>query len=140
MLTGEFSHKMDTKNRLFIPAKHREELGKNFMVAPSLRDKCLRVYSAEEWNRYLSPIKAMARKDAEKILRFLNRNAAQVSPDEQGRIVLTPALVQYAGISKDAMVVGCGDYSEIWAQETYDEMIGEEDTEDMKALLESYGL
>ena len=27
VLTGEFRHTVDAKNRLFIPAKHREELG-----------------------------------------------------------------------------------------------------------------
>lgn len=140
MLSGEFKHNLDPKNRLFIPAKHREELGESFIVAKSIRENCLKVYSLEEWENYIAPIKQMARKDSESILRALNRNASQVTPDSQGRIILTPALIEYAGIQKGAVVVGCGNYAEIWAEEAYDVMIGEENLEAMKDLLESYGL
>ena len=140
MLSGEFKHNIDTKNRLFIPAKHREELGETFMVAKSVRENCLKVYSLEEWERYIEPIVRMERKNSEAILRALHRNAAQVSPDTQGRIVLPAALVEYASIEKGAVVVGCGKYAEIWSEEAYDAMVGDEDMADMKELLESYGL
>ena len=140
MFSGEFKHTLDTKNRLFIPAKHREELGDTFMVAKSIRENCLKVYSMAEWEDYISPILKMDRKASEAVLRALHRNAAQVSPDAQGRIVLPPALVQYASIDKGAVIVGCGKYGEIWSEETYESMAAEEDMETMKALLESYGL
>ena len=140
MLSGEFKHNIDTKNRLFIPAKHREELGETFMVAKSVRENCLKVYSLEEWERYIEPIVKMERKNSEAILRALHRNASQVSPDAQGRIILPPALVTYAQIEKGAVVVGCGKYAEIWSEEAYDAMVGDEDMADMNELLESYGL
>lgn len=140
MLSGEFKHNIDTKNRLFIPAKHREELGETFMVAKSVRENCLKVYSLEEWERYIEPIVKMERKNSEAILRALHRNAAQVSPDAQGRIVLPVALISYAEIEKGAVVVGCGKYAEIWSEEAYEAMVGGEDMADMKELLESYGL
>ena len=140
MLSGEFKHNIDTKNRLFIPAKHREELGETFMVAKSVRENCLKVYSLEEWERYIEPIVKMERKNSEAILRALHRNASQVSPDAQGRIILPPALFTYAQIEKGAVVVGCGKYAEIWSEEANDAMVGDEDMADMKELLESYGL
>ena len=140
MLSGEFRHCLDPKNRLFIPAKHREELGDTFMVVRSIRENCLQVYSSQEWESYIAPIRKMERRDSEKILRTLHRNAAQVSPDSQGRIVLPPTLVQYAGIVKGAVIVGCGAYGEIWAEEAYEAMLEEENLEGMKELLESYGL
>ncbi len=140
VLSGEFRHTLDPKNRLFIPAKHREELGESFMVARSIRESCLQVYSLEEWERYIEPIKKMDRKDSEKILRTLHRNAAQVTPDSQGRIVLPAALIQHAQIVKGAVVVGCGSYGEIWAEEIYDRTMEEEDLEDVKNVLESFGL
>ena len=93
-----------------------------------------------EWEAYISPITKMERRDAERILRALHRDAAQVTPDSQGRIVLPAALIQYAGITKGAVIVGCGTYSEIWAEELYDSMVEEENLEGMKDLLESYGL
>ena len=143
MLSGEFRHNIDPKNRLFIPAKHREELtavSESFMVAKSIRENCLKVYSMSEWEEYISPIRKMERKDSERILRALHKDAAQVSPDSQGRIVLPPTLVQYAGIVKGAVIVGCGAYGEIWAEEAYEAMLEEENLEGMKELLESYGL
>ncbi len=143
MLSGEFKHGIDPKNRLFIPAKHREELiaqADSFMVAKSIRENCLKVYSMSEWEAYISPITKMERRDAERILRALHRDAAQVTPDSQGRIVLPVSLIQYAGITKGAVIVGCGTYSEIWAEESYESMVEEENLEGMKDLLESYGL
>ncbi len=143
MLSGEFKHGLDPKNRLFIPSKHREELtadGDCFMVAKSIRENCLKVYSMCEWEAYISPITKMERKDSERILRALHRDAAQVTPDSQGRIVLPPSLIEYAGITKGAVIVGCGTYGEIWAEERYDAMVEEENLDGMKELLESYGL
>ena len=143
MLSGEFKHSIDPKNRLFIPAKHREELTvetESFMVAKSIRENCLKVYSMGAWDEYISPITKMERRDAERILRALHRDAAQVTPDSQGRIVLPQALIAYANITKGAVIVGWGTYSEIWAEEAYDAMVEEENLEGMKELLESYGL
>ena len=140
MFSGEFKHTIDAKNRLFIPAKHREELGESFMVAKSIRENCLKVYSMAEWEDYISPILKMERKASEAILRTLHRDAAQVSPDAQGRIVIPLPLVEYAGITKTAVVVGCGKYAEIWSEENYNVMVEEENIADIRALLESYGL
>ena len=140
MLSGEFKHNLDPKNRLFIPAKHREELGESFVVAKSIREKCLRVYSTEEWKEYIKPITNLDGKDKERIIRALSRNAAQVTPDSQGRIVLTPDLIGYAEITKNAVVVGCGSYAEIWSDTNYAAMVEEEDLGSMRELLESFGL
>lgn len=140
MLSGEYKHNLDPKNRLFIPAKHREELGESFVVAKSIREKCLRVYSTDEWKEYIKPIMALDGKDRDRIIRALSRNAAQVTPDAQGRIVLTPDLIGYAEIAKSAVVVGCGGYAEIWSDENYAAMVGDEDLGSMRELLESFGL
>ncbi len=140
MFSGEYKHTIDAKNRLFIPAKHRDELGESFMVAKSIRENCLKVYSMAEWEEYISPILKMERKASEAILRALHRDANQVSPDSQGRIVIPAPLVEYAGITKTAVVVGCGKYAEIWSEERYNAMVEEENIEDIKNLLESCGL
>lgn len=140
MLSGEYIHTLDAKNRLFIPAKHREELGSVFVVVRSIRGNCLKVFSMSEWEKFVAPIKALPRKTSEDTLRFLNRNAAQVSPDSQGRILLPPGLVEHAQIVKGAVVVGCGDYSEIWSEELYARQIEEEDQEAIRLALEECGL
>ena len=113
MFTGEFNHTVDAKNRIFVPAKFREELGESFMVVRDIRGPILKVYSLEGWQEYLAPIRAQERRLAERALRYLHRNASQVTPDSQGRILLSASLLEYAQIDKDAVFVGCSDYCEI---------------------------
>ena len=72
MLGGEYRHGLDPKNRVFIPAKLREELGETFIVVKDLREKCLKIYSQAEWDKYIAPIKNQERRLVEKVLRFLN--------------------------------------------------------------------
>ena len=105
MLTGEYRHSVDAKNRLFIPAKHREELGEELIVARDLRGQLLKVFSLEGWNDYIAPIKQQERRVAEPALRYLHRNAAKVTPDSQGRILLPQALLDFAQIDKNAVIV-----------------------------------
>ena len=140
MFLGEFKHNVDTKKRLFIPAKFREELGETFVIVKLLRDKCLRVCSLEEWEKYIAPILAMDRKDGEKILRKLHRQSIQVSSDSQGRVVLSSELVELAGIEKNTVIIGCGHYAEIWAEAEYTKMLDAEDDDDMLNALEGMGL
>ncbi|MBO4308511.1 MAG: division/cell wall cluster transcriptional repressor MraZ [Clostridia bacterium] len=140
VLCGEFKHNVDAKNRFFIPAKMRDELGASFVVVKSLRENCLKMYSMEGWEAYLAPIREQNRKLAERALRFLNGSMAQAEPDSQGRIVLPQELLSYAGIEKCAVVVGCGDYAEIWSESAYNKMKQDEDLAAMVAELESFGL
>ncbi|MBQ8408818.1 MAG: division/cell wall cluster transcriptional repressor MraZ [Clostridia bacterium] len=140
MFTGEYEHSVDSKNRIFVPAKFREELGESFMVVRSIRGQVLKVYSLEGWKDYINPIKAQERKLSEKALRYLHRNAAQVTPDGQGRILLPPALLSFAQIEKEAIFVGCSDYCEIWSVENYEREIEAEDAEDIREELERLGL
>ncbi len=140
MLGGEYRHNLDPKNRIFIPAKLREELGATFVVAKDIREKCLKVYSLEGWEKYITPLREQQRKISEKILRFLHASLAQVTPDSQGRIVLPPELVRHAEIEKNVVIVGCCDYAEIWAEGNYEAMKETEDISALLAELEALGL
>ena len=140
MLGGEYRHGLDPKNRVFIPAKLREELGETFVVVKDLREKCLKIYSQAEWDKSIAPIKHQERRLAEKVLRFLSSSMSQVVPDSQGRILIPKDLVQYAEIERDVVVVGCYDYAEIWAEESYQRLKEEENLEEMIKDLESLGL
>ena len=140
MFLGEFRHNLDAKNRLFMPAKFREELGESFVIAKLMRGECLRVCSVAEWDKYIEPIRNMKRKDSEKIFRALTKEAIQVSPDSQGRVLLSSALVEKAGLEKNAVIIGCNDYVEIWSEESYNKMLAEENESEMLEILESLGL
>ena len=140
MMLGSFKHGIDTKNRLFIPSKFREELGESFVIARSPRGKCLRVFPAEEWNATLKKYDSLDARDREVIVRALTRNAAQVSPDTQGRVVLPPELMSIAELEKNVYIIGCQTYCEIWSEANHTVMEEEESWEKMVAIMESYGL
>lgn len=140
MLTGEYRHSVDNKNRLFIPAKHREELGEELIVSRAIRGQMLKVFSIEGWNEYIAPIRKQERRIAEPALRYLHRNAIKLIPDSQGRILLPQALLDFAQIEKNAVVVGNCDCVEIWSEVLYQEEIEAEDRDGLRAQLELFGL
>ena len=140
MLGGEYKHSLDAKNRIFVPAKLRESLGESFVIAKDIREACLKVYSLEGWESYIAPLREQKRSLSERILRYLHATLTQVTPDSQGRVVLPPELVEHARIQKNVVIVGCCDYAEIWAEDTYTRMKEEEDVSAMLAELEELGL
>lgn len=140
MFTGEYEHSVDAKNRIFVPSKLREELGETFIVVRDLRKPILKMYSMSGWEEYIAPIKQQERKISEQAMRYLHRNASQVSPDSQGRILINRELLDYAGILKDAVIVGCSSYAEIWSAEGYRAEIESEDSALICAELEKFGL
>ena len=135
MLTGEYKHALDPKKRLFIPAKHREELGPSFIIVRDIRESCLKVHSLESWQAFVEPIQKMPRAQSEKILRFLYRDAVTAEPDSQGRVLIPAELLAYAGIEKGAVVVGCGRHAEIWAEEIWNEKNNSESEESLTELM-----
>ncbi|MBE6554669.1 MAG: cell division/cell wall cluster transcriptional repressor MraZ [Ruminococcaceae bacterium] len=148
MLFGEYRHSLDAKNRVSIPAKLREELGENFFIVRSIRGTCLRFYSARAWDEYIAPLKSLPRKVAEDAYFTLYRDAIQVTPDSLGRVLLTPALLGFAevadkaeeGSTRNLVIVGCGDYGEIWSDKLYAERVGTMDMEAVRQALEECGL
>ena len=140
MFTGEYEHSVDTKNRIFVPAKFREELGESFIISRDLRGPRLKIFSKEGWEAYIAPIMEQERRVSEKAMRYLHRNAVQVSPDSQGRVVLTRDLLAYAEIEKNAVVVGCSTYAEILSAENWAAEINGESADEIRAELERFGL
>ncbi len=135
MLTGEYRHAIDPKKRLFIPAKHREVLGTSFIIVRDLYDPCLKVYSMEEWQAFVAPIEALDPDEAAPILRYLYRESVRGDVDSQGRVTLNDTLIARAGIKKDAVIVGCGRYAEIWSAEESAAKMEEEDVVEIAASL-----
>ena len=140
MLGGEFRHTLDAKNRIFVPAKLRDELGVCFIIAKDIREKCLKAYSLSGWDKYTAPLREQNRKLSEKVIRYLHSSLVQVTPDSQGRIVLPQELINHAGIDRNVVFVGCCDYAEIWSDTEYDKLKGSEDIAAILAELESLGL
>ena len=140
MFMGEYNHSIDAKGRMIVPAKFREQLGNEFVVTKGL-DGCLFVYSNEEWHRIEENLrdKPLTSREARKFMRFFFAGAATCEVDKQGRILLPTVLREYAGLTKDVVLVGVLSRVEIWdkdrwAENTYDEDEMDEIAEHMADL------
>ena len=141
MFVGEFRHSLDAKNRIFVPVKLRDEIRGQLLVLRDIREKCLKVYSEDDFKAMIADkINGATGRVAAMANRALYHNATQVVPDSQGRIILTQSLIDFACIQKDVVIVGCGSYAEIWAADVYDEFMSHEDMDLLRDELEQYGL
>jgi len=118
-VTGEYQHTLDSKGRLFIPAKLREELGDVFYLTLSV-DKCLSAYSAESWKSFSAKVDAMSYLKQRR-MRPLFAVAAKCELDGQGRIIVPAHLREYAGLIKNVTVVGCNNHAELWDESRWAE-------------------
>lgn len=137
-MTGTYEHSIDAKGRLFIPAKLREELGVTFYLAMGV-DECLAIYPQETWNRFTEKFASLPMSQSA-AMRPLFANASKCELDSQGRIIIPQKLRKYAGLEKDAVIIGVNDRAEIWSAETWNAREEEEMTpEKMKACLAALG-
>jgi len=134
MFMGEYNHTIDTKGRLIIPSKFREQLGDEFVVTKGL-DGCLFAYDNEEWKTFEQTLKTLplTSKDARKFVRFFLAGADNAEIDKQGRILLPANLREFAGLEKDIVLAGVGNRIEVWSKERY---FGEAVYEDMDGIAE----
>ena len=119
-MTGEYQHNLDSKGRLFIPARLREDLGGIFYVTLSM-DRCLSAYSADSWRDFSDKVTSMPYVKQRK-MRPLFAYAAKCELDSQGRILIPQNLRDYAGLSKNVTVVGCNNHAEFWDAGAWEEI------------------
>ena len=121
MFRGKVQNSIDVKNRVIIPAKYRDALGKECIVTKGL-DDCLEVYPMQAWAEEEARYATLPRTDVEAraLLRYRSGNAENCELDKQGRVVLPQFLREEAGIEKDLVTIGVLDHLEIWAKEVYD--------------------
>ena len=121
MFIGEYSHVLDAKGRMFMPAKFRDELGEKFIVTIGL-DRCLFVFPTETFQIYKEKLDAisLANRDARNFTRFFFAGAGDCELDKQGIIMLPQKLRTYARLEKDVTVVGVSGRIELWNTEDWE--------------------
>ena len=142
-MIGKYPAKLDDKNRLFVPAKLRGELGEDFYVTLGVNcgRSCLTIYTAADWETLVQNYNALPISQRSAATRLIFMNANQCSPDKQFRFSLTQFLLDYAGIGRDVMIVGRAGQAEIWDAEAFREFEKENLTpEKLLASLEAIGL
>ncbi|MBQ8324194.1 MAG: division/cell wall cluster transcriptional repressor MraZ [Clostridia bacterium] len=124
MFTGTYRHAVDTKGRLFIPVRLREELGETFMVTRGLQN-CLRLYPMKEWEAFAAKIAALPETRAKDVRHYFFANAFDTSLDGQGRVTLPADCRRFASLEKNVVLVGDDTRLEIWDEERWDALDAE---------------
>lgn len=138
MLYGRFQHNIDAKGRMFVPAKLRDKLGSLF-IAAAVMDHCVCLYSMDEWEKLQEGLAQKPMTQARKLQRYLSANAVDVQVDAQGRILLPRHLLEYAGLEKEALVIGAGNRAEIWNPTSYEADIDSMTSEEVEAEFAELG-
>ena len=121
MFIGEYTHKIDNKGRLAVPAKFRAGLKGGAVVTRGL-DGCLFVYTKKEWLVLAKKLAEMplSRTDARAFARLMLAGAMEVDIDKQGRILLPDYLRSYCKLGKEAVVAGLYSRIEIWDKKVWE--------------------
>ncbi len=122
MFLGQYRHSFDTKGRLTIPARFREQLTNGAFVTQGF-ELNLMVLTAPAFETITQRVNRTSLTDptARDLKRLLFSTADRVSPDNNGRILIPQFLRELAGLDSEAVLVGVGDYFEIWSPEQWDE-------------------
>lgn len=124
MFYGEYEHTIDRKGRLVLPAKFRDvckEYGiEKFFITRGL-DKCIFMFSDEEWRAQEQKFKSMpfTKQETRSFNRMFFSGAIDVLPDKQGRFIIPQYLKDYAGIKRDSIIIGIANRIEIWNTKTW---------------------
>lgn len=141
MFMGEYNHSIDAKGRVIVPSKFRENLGDEFVVTKGL-DGCLFVYDNSEWTAFEEKLKTLplTNKEARQFVRFFLAGAASLEVDKQGRILLPANLREFAGLDKEAVLIGVASRIEIWSKERYEGEVSYEDVDEIAEHMTELGL
>lgn len=138
MFTGTTTNNIDSKGRIVLPARFREELGDTFILTRGFLD-CLQVLSLPEFEGLRKKIKELPALQAIKLQYKVIATAVEVSPNSQGRISIPANLRKAAALDKTATVVGMDNRIEIWDEDKFNEMISTND-ETIEAALQLLSL
>ncbi len=130
MFFGTYTPKLDDKGRLFLPAKFRDELAEGLVVTRG-QERCLTVWSNADFALLTSRLNeaSLTNKNIRNYVRMLFSAASQELPDKQGRISIPSVLRDYAGLSKDVMVIGAMNRIEIWDPASWQQYSEEQEQE-----------
>ncbi|WP_412990080.1 division/cell wall cluster transcriptional repressor MraZ [Pediococcus siamensis] len=143
MFMGEYQHSLDSKGRLIVPAKFREDLGTDFVITRGL-DGCLFGYPLSEWQHIQDNLKKLPlnKRNNRAFVRFLFADATQCNFDKQGRINIPKQLREHAKLTKKCVLVGVSNRFEIWDEDQWNAVTAdtEENFDDIAENLIDFGL
>ncbi|HBI63123.1 MAG TPA: division/cell wall cluster transcriptional repressor MraZ [Lachnospiraceae bacterium] len=140
MFMGQYEHSIDTKGRVIIPAKYREELGENFVVTRGL-DGCLFLYPQTEWQNFVEKLQGLpSNQNTRKMQRQFLSKAMEVVLDKQGRILVPSLLREIAALDKEVVFVGMMNRVEVWDKERLKQQEMQEDDEALEETMDELNI
>jgi MraZ protein len=123
MFLGEYQHSLDTKGRVILPARYRDQLADGAFVTKG-RGGCLAVFAPEEFESVASQVREQSKRGARELnaARVFFSGAHDVQPDKQGRVALPQNLREFAGLTRDVVVAGVFSRIEIWDRDRWLEL------------------
>ena len=122
MIIGQFNHTIDDKNRLSLPAKFRQEMGKKVVITPGL-DSCLFIFTMKEWEKIAERLSvkesSILQADNRGFNRYLLGGAVEVEIDGVGRMLLPEHLRERAKLKSKVVFIGVKDRAELWDEATW---------------------
>ena len=125
MFIGEYEHSLDTKNRLSIPRRFRDQaLADGDAVAFFLTrglDECLFIFTEAQWEKVVAGLSTKPFTDSatRRFQRLFFSNAVRAELDGQGRILIPDNLKKVGGITRNITLVGVYDRIEVWDRERW---------------------
>ena len=149
MLRGATKVTLDAKGRLAIPTRYRERIQTRcdgHLVATVDKDYCLLLYPLPDWEEIERKLMRLPSLDqrARRLQRLMVGHATEVDIDGHGRILLSRELREFAGLEKQAVLLGQGNRFELWDEERWNETrdgwLSDGDDADLSAQLETLTL
>jgi MraZ protein len=119
MFTGRYKHSLDDRNRVTIPSRFREALLADHPIVTIGFEPSLVVYPQSHFDAVARDLTEITITDegGRNLRRLIFSYAETQELDKSGRLLITPEQLSYAGIKDNVVIVGNGDYFEIWSEE-----------------------
>jgi len=145
MFRGQFTHSIDAKGRVSLPARFRDALVSDgdarFILTPALFEPCLHLYPMRGWEELEAKLSELPSFDPN-IVRFRRlyvSAAIECELDKAGRVLVPPNLREKAVLARDVLWAGMGRTVELWAKEKWEQeltMNADEQTAFKRAVME----
>lgn len=128
MFRGIAQLNLDSKGRLAVPARHRDLLLERcggHLVVTADADRCLLIYPLPDWELIQQKLEGLSNLDprVRELQRRLIGFAVDVDMDGAGRVLISPALRQFAQLEKNVVLVGQGRKFELWNMDSWEDLI-----------------
>ena len=119
MFIGEYRHTLDSKSRLSVPVKLREQLGAEFVMCRGF-EKCIMIYPKDAWEEFARKFESLQIVKDRRVPRYFFSSGEWANMDGQGRVIIPQRFRTFAGIQTNVVLIGNNTHLELWDEEAWD--------------------